>query len=83
MKLHTRKECPPIDHCVLTIGTITHALAARRLLTADGIAARLLKSTGRGAKGGCAYGIEIRATDLPQASRILDAAQISYEWTRE
>lgn len=72
-----------MDHCILTIGTITHALAARRLLTTVGISTRLLKTTGRDAKNGCAYGLEIRSADLSRASGLLDAAQISYEWTRE
>lgn len=71
-----------MEQCVLTIGTVTHAISARRLLSAAGIPARLIKSTQSAARSGCAYGLEIAAIDMPRATRILDESGIAYEWTR-
>ena len=71
-----------MEQCVLTIGTITHALAARRALNGARIAARLIKNTRTAKKSGCAYGLEIAAADMTAAMRILDEGGIPYEWER-
>lgn len=70
-----------MEECVLTIGTVTQAIRARKLLTAAGIGARLIKNTGT-AKTGCAYGLSVRAADMPQAMRVLGEGGIAYEWSR-
>jgi len=68
-----------MESCVLKIGTVTQAIRARRLLSARGIAARLIKNTG-GAEG-CIYGLEIHPTLFPYAMQLLNENHIAYEWT--
>ena len=70
-----------MEQCVLTIGTVTGAIRARKLLGAAGIAARLIKRTGK-QSGGCAYGLEIRAADMQRAMHALKEGGISFEWSR-
>ena len=66
--------------CILTVGTVTSALRAKRLLAAVGIAARTVKTTDEG-QSGCAYGLELAATDLPHATHALDGAGMHYSWS--
>ena len=70
-----------MEPCTLTVGTITHALAARKLLHAAQIAARMVKTVGTHA-GGCAYALQIAAADMPKAIKILETNKISFEWSR-
>ncbi len=67
-----------MEPCVLRIGTVTQAIRARRLLSASGISARLIKNTG-GAEG-CVYGLEIHPTLFPHALQLLNDNHIAYEW---
>ena len=71
-----------MEQCILTVGTVTRAIRARKLLAAQGISARLIKSVKRGNAGGCAYGIEVSPPDMQAATEILDAYHITYEWSR-
>ena len=70
-----------MEQCILTIGTVTRAIRARKLLLAAHIAARLIKQVGK-ARSGCAYGLEIAAQDLQPALRILGEHGIEAEWSR-
>ena len=72
-----------MEYCILTLGTITKAIAARRLLSAAGISCRLLKTTDGGTAGGCAYGLKIYESDLARAGRLLAEGGIPFEWKRE
>ena len=72
-----------MEHIILTLGTITRAIAARRLLATAGIPCRLLKTTDGGLAGGCSYGLKIYESDLRQASRLLEEGGIPFEWKRE
>lgn len=71
-----------MEQCVLTIGTVTAAIRARKLLSAAGIGARLVKNTGVASRAGCAYGLEVRATDQHGAMRVLRENGIAFEWSR-
>lgn len=68
-----------MEQCILTVGTVTYAIRARKILAALGIRARLVKST---RTGGCTYGAEISAADLPRAAEALKKASIPYEWAQ-
>jgi hypothetical protein len=70
-----------MEECILTIGTVTLAIRARKLLQAARIAARLIKQAGT-TRAGCAYGLAIRATDMQQAMHILHENDIAFQWSR-
>ena len=70
-----------MEPCILIVGTVTRALAARRLLSSAHIQARMVKTaSSRG--GGCAYALAIAAADMPRATAILEENKISFEWSR-
>ena len=70
-----------MEDCVLTIGTVTGAIRARKLLASAGISARLIKNT-TSTGAGCAYGITVKATDMQRAMRMLNENSIAFEWSR-
>ncbi|MBQ8351794.1 MAG: DUF3343 domain-containing protein [Clostridia bacterium] len=70
-----------MEECILTIGTVTGAIRARKLLAAAGIGARLIKNTGT-TKAGCAYGLTVTAANMPLAMRTLNEHDIAFEWSR-
>lgn len=72
-----------MELCILTLGTITRALAARRLLSASRVDCRMIKTVDSTGQGGCAYGLKIYESDLVTASRLLNEAGIPFEWRRE
>lgn len=72
-----------MEHCILTLGTVTRAIAARRILNAARIPARLIKTAEGGGRGGCAYGLKIYASELEAADRALREAEIPFEWRWE
>lgn len=71
-----------MEDFILTIGTITQTIHARKLLLHVHIAARMIKRTGN-RNGGCAYGLAVRAAESRQAMRTLQENGIAFEWTRE
>lgn len=70
-----------MEQCILTVGTVTYAIRARKLLSSLGIRARLVKGTRGGGMGGCTYGVEIASADLKSSTEALTQAGISYEWS--
>ncbi len=70
-----------MEQRILTLGTITRAIRARKLLAAGRIPSRMVKTAGTAASG-CAYGLEVNATDLPAAMRILEENGMTYEWQK-
>lgn len=73
-----------MEQCILIIGTITHTIRARKLLNAERISARMLKTLGQNRSArGCAYGLELAITDMQRATALLDRHGIAYEWQRE
>lgn len=71
-----------MEPCTLILGTVTRALAARRLLASSGIAARTVKISGM-RSGGCAYALLVAAADMTAAIQVLEANKIPFEWSRE
>ena len=69
-----------MEHCILTLGTVTRAIAARRALSAARIPCRLIKTTEGSGRGGCAYGLKIHASDLEGATRLLRETCVPFEW---
>lgn len=61
---------------ILTVGSITQAVKARRLLARNGIRAKLVKYTTN--KSGCNYAVEINTRALYDAAAILRGADIPY-----
>ena len=72
-----------MELCILTLGTVTRAIAARRILSAARISCRMIKRTGGAKGGGCAYALKIYEADLLGAIRLLEEANIPFEWQRE
>ena len=72
-----------MEYCILTLGTITRAIAARRLLNAATVPCRMIKTTDGRTGGGCAYGLKIYESDLGRASRLLEENNLPFEWKRE
>lgn len=71
-----------MDICILAVGSVSRAIRARRLLSAARIPARLVKTVQEGMEGGCVYGLEIAATDMPRADEIFRQENIPYTWSR-
>ncbi len=70
-----------MESYILTVGTVTHALRAKRLLSGAGVSARTVKTTDR-RYNGCAYALEIAASDFRAATVALEGGGITYEWER-
>lgn len=66
-----------MENDILTVGTMSRAIRARRLLSAARIPARLVKTTDDRA-GGCRYGLELDPRDTAEAMRLLDRDGIGY-----
>ena len=71
-----------MEQCILTVGSITHAIRARKLLASFGISARLTKTVRSSASGGCAYSLILSPPDMANACKILSEHGIAYEWSR-
>ena len=63
---------------LLSLGTVTYALKARKLLGQMGIKAKLVKINTKSADGGCNHGIEIQDIQFYDAISILRSEGISY-----
>lgn len=64
---------------VFTVGSVTYALKAKKLLAREGLVAKLVKTDASADGNGCAYGIEFPARDFYTAASILRSAGIYYE----
>ena len=62
----------------ITVGSVTYAHKARRLLQQRGINSRLVKIDATRSKGGCTHGIEFGATDFYNGGMELKKAGIEY-----
>lgn len=70
-----------MEPCTFILGTVTRALAARRLLSSSGIITRMVKISGMHSDG-CAYALLVAAADMAAAIQILETNKISFEWSR-
>lgn len=63
---------------IVTVGAVTYAIKARRLLKNSGVPSRLVKVSSERSLGGCTHGIEISEEDLYTAASVLRGNGISY-----
>lgn len=75
--IYARKESATLSNTTITVGSVTYAMKARRLLLHSGIKARLVKLLSE-ASGGCTHGIVIPSSRFFDAVVILKREQISY-----
>ncbi|MBR2465654.1 MAG: DUF3343 domain-containing protein [Clostridia bacterium] len=64
---------------VFTVGSVTYAIKAKRLLAREGLTSKLVKTDASKSTGGCAYGIEFPTKDLYAAASIMRSAGIYYQ----
>jgi len=68
---------------ILSVGTITIAIKARKLLSRSEIKAKLIKINPRNAELGCIYGLQITASDFYSAVVELKNNGIDYSLYKE
>ena len=68
---------------ILTVGTITIAIKARKLLSRSGINSKLIKINPKNAGLGCVYGLQISASDFYNAVVELKNNGIEYSLYKE
>ena len=64
---------------VFTVGSVTLAIKAKKLLARDGIASKLVKADASKSAGGCVYGIEFPTKDLYAVANVLRSANVYYK----
>ena len=67
-----------MNNTTITVGSVTYAMKARRLLLHSGIKSRLTKLLSEKAYGGCTHGIIIPTARFFDAVVILKNASIPY-----
>ena len=72
-----------MDNTTITVGSITYAVKARRLLARGGIKARLTKLSTNEIAGGCTHGIVIASARFFDAVVILKENGVPYSVYRE
>ncbi len=71
-------EVKRLKKIIITVGAVTYAVKARRLLKAAGVESRLVKVSPERTHSGCTHGIEINELDLFAVAGILRKGGISY-----
>lgn len=64
---------------VITVGSVTYAIKAKKLLLREGLSARLVKNGSESSARGCMHGIEIPTKDFFGAAAVLRDAGIPYQ----
>ena len=72
-----------MDNTTITVGSVTYAVKARRLLARGGIKARLIKLSPSESAGGCAHGLVISSARFFDAVVILKENGVPYSLYRE
>ena len=67
----------------LTVGAVTYAVKARRILKSSGVPSRLVKITPKDSSSGCTHGIEISENDMYTAANVLISNGIRYSIQRD
>lgn len=67
-----------MNNIVITVGTVTYAIKLRKLLSRDGIYARLMKVENVEGALGCIHGVEINERDFLRAVVIMKNNNIEY-----
>ncbi len=63
---------------VITTGSVTYAIKAKKLLAREGIASKLIKADVSKTKSGCSYGVEFPSSEFYTAANILRSNGIRY-----
>ena len=63
---------------LITVGSVTYAQKARKILLRNGIEAKLTKTDKEMVSRGCAYAVEISAADIYEAIRLLRENSIDF-----
>ena len=63
---------------VFTVGSVTYAIKAKKLLAREGLTSKLVKADASKAADGCMYGIEFPTKYFYTAANILRSAGIFY-----
>ena len=74
----SRKEFRVLNTTVLTVGSVTYAMKARKLLLRGGIRSKLVKVNGDNMSMGCNHGLEIDKDDFYSAAVILKENRIAF-----
>ena len=64
---------------VVTVGSVTQAIKARKLLAREGIMSKLVKTDAGQRARGCAYGVEFSSKELFGVADVLRSNGIHYE----
>lgn len=67
-----------MDNSIITLGSVTYAMKARRLLIREGIRARLVKVLPENTDNGCTHGLVIASARFFDAVVILKKHDIPY-----
>lgn len=62
----------------ISLGSVTYAVKARRLLMHEGVTSKLVKQDGTKNSEGCIFGIEIKSGDIFAAAEILRSGGMKY-----
>ena len=68
---------------IITVGSMTYAMKARKILRAEGINTRLVKLDSALTEHGCGYGIEFRSYDSYNVYEALKKHNIKYSIYRD
>ena len=63
---------------IITVGSVTYAIKAKKLLEREGVSASLVKMESSKSDGGCTHGIKIYESNLYDAVAILKRMGIDY-----
>ncbi len=76
--LYARKEPSTMENTTITVGSITYAIKARRILLHSGIRSRLVKVITEQSARGCTHGISLPSARFFDAVVALKRAGIEY-----
>ena len=74
----SRKEFRVLNTAILTVGSVTYAIKARKLLLRSGIRSKLVKVNENKSARGCSHGIEIDGSDFYSVVAVLRESGIPY-----
>ena len=76
--LYARKELRALENTTITVGSVTYAMKARRILLHNGIRSRLVKVVPEKSAKGCTHGITFPSARFFDAVVALKKAGIEY-----
>ena len=67
-----------MNKTILSVGSVTHALKAQRLLADIKIHSKLIKLDSGSSPDGCIYGVIINENDYPESAVVLKRGGVSF-----